>query len=103
VACGRFGHRSILSDINGDIFRAEAFLIEKEKLKDKAKEKEKKKKKRKRKKGKRKEKEGKGREKEKRFQTFRVPVLGWEPRPLKRPGGSMRKLPTFSFLPSTVA
>jgi len=29
-----------------------------------------------------------------------VPFLGCSPRPRKRPGGSTRKLPTFSFRPS---
>mmetsp|Transcript_5296 Transcript_5296/g.15715 ORF Transcript_5296/g.15715 Transcript_5296/m.15715 type:complete len:218 (+) Transcript_5296:934-1587(+) len=31
------------------------------------------------------------------------PRLGWSPRPRKRPGGSTRKLPTFSWRPSMVA
>lgn len=33
--------------------------------------------------------------------TFNNPVLGCSPRPLKRPGGSTLKFPTFSFLPSS--
>ena len=32
--------------------------------------------------------------------TLSLPVLGCLPRPRKRPGGSMRKFPTFSFRPS---
>lgn len=32
--------------------------------------------------------------------TLSSPVLGCSPRPRNRPGGSTRKLPTFSFLPS---
>lgn len=35
--------------------------------------------------------------------TLTVPFLGCSPRPLNNPGGSARKLPTFSFLPSTFA
>lgn len=35
------------------------------------------------------------------YTTFREPFFGWSPRPLKRPGGSTRKLPTFSLRPSS--
>jgi hypothetical protein len=35
--------------------------------------------------------------------TLNRPFLGCSPRPLNNPGGSTRKLPIFSFLPSIVA
>lgn len=35
--------------------------------------------------------------------TLNRPFLGCSPRPLNSPGGSTRKFPTFSFLPSIVA
>ena len=37
------------------------------------------------------------------MRAFRWPIFGCSPRPRKRPGGSTRKLPSFSLRPSTMA